>query len=114
MKDLAGRTLRDQMDELSSAEDFFLFFLLPYDEQVLNVCRLHILRRMGQYLARTDFGTMTDDEIFLHARMQLKTAYLDFVTSSPVEEKVFKVFKDKAREKAGFHVGLSELRFAAE
>lgn len=114
MKDLTGRTLREQLDQLSAAEDFFLFFLLPYEQSVLNVCRLHIMRRMGQYLARTDFGAMTDDEIFLHARLQLKQAYLDFVASSPVEEKVFKVFKDKAREKAGFHVGLSDLTFAAE
>jgi nitrogenase-stabilizing/protective protein len=114
MKDLAGRTLLEQLDELSSAEDFFLFFLLPYDERVLNVCRLHIMKRMGQYLKRTEFGPMTDDEIFLHARLQLKQAYLDFVTSTPVEEKVFKVFADKAREKQGFFVDLSDLSVAAE
>lgn len=112
MKTLSGKTLTEQMAELSSAEDFFLFFLLPYDPAVLAVCRLHILKRMGEYLAKTDFAGLSDDHVFLEARLRLKRAYLDFVSSSPHEQKVFKVLRDAGRP-AGF-VGLDAIRFAAD
>lgn len=114
MRDLSGRTLLEQVDDLSSAEDFFLFFLLPFDQKVLNVCRLHILRRMGEYLAETDFGEMRDDDIFLAARAHLKQAYLDFVESSPLAEGVFKVFADQQRAQAGRFVAIDSLTVAAD
>lgn len=114
MRDIHGRTLMDQIDELRSAEDFFVFFLLPYDEKVLNVCRLHILKRMGAYLDQSDFTGMRDDDVFLSARMHLKTAYQDFVDSTPLKEKVFKVFTDKAREAEARFVPMGSLSIAAE
>lgn len=114
MKDLSGRTLLEQVEELSSAEDFFVFFLMPFDQQVVNVCRLHILRRMGQYLDQADFKGMTDDEIFLAARATLKQAYRDFIESRPLDEKVFKVFDDQQRAHAGRFVAIDDLSIAAE
>lgn len=114
MKDLSNKTLREQIDSLSSAEDFFLFFLLPYQEQVLNVNRLHIMKRMGQYLAGADFTEMTDDEVFLECRLVLKRAYMDFVESTPLQEKVFKVFADKQRELDAKFVDIGALSLAAE
>ena len=45
-KDIARR-----LKGLSSAEDFFATLGVAYDERVLRVARLHILKRMGEYLA---------------------------------------------------------------
>ena len=44
--------LMDRMRGLSAAEEFFAMLQVPYDPAVLQVARLHILRRMGQYLSR--------------------------------------------------------------
>lgn len=114
MTDLKGRTLLEQIQELSSAEDFFLFFLLPYDEKIVRVNRLHILKRMGQYMAETDFTDMRDDDVFLQIRLFLKQAHQDFTESSPLKEKLFKVFKDQERAHEGRVVGLDQLTLAAE
>ncbi|MEL6336017.1 MAG: nitrogenase stabilizing/protective protein NifW [Pseudomonadota bacterium] len=114
MKDLSGKTLLEQIESLSSAEDFFLFFLMPFDQQVLNVNRLHIMKRMGQYLAKADFEGMSDDDVFLEARLVLKRAYMDFVESTPLQEKVFKVFTDKQREMDAKFVDIGSLSLAAE
>lgn len=114
MKTLSGLTLMQQIESLSSAEDFFLFFLVPYDQDVVDVCRLHIMKRMGQYLYAADFTGMSDDEVFLEARKTLKQAYLDFVASTPVREKVFKVFTDQARRMDDRFVDAASLTLAAE
>src|ERR1035438_370710 len=43
-------TVLEQLTKLSSAEDYFRFLGVSYDPAVLNVARLHILRRMGDNL----------------------------------------------------------------
>lgn len=72
--------------------------------------RLHIMRRMGQYLKARDFSGMDDNQVFLEARATLKQAYQDFVASTPLKEKVFKVFKDEAEKHARRFVGLDSLK----
>ena len=42
--------LTQRLATLSSAEDFLEFFALPFDQSVVNVNRLHILKRFYQYL----------------------------------------------------------------
>lgn len=87
-------SVMDELRQLSSAEDFFIALDLAYDPAVVNVARLHILRRMGQYL-RADEPEGLDDEAARHAcRSHLETAYQDFVRSSPIAERVFKVHQD--------------------
>lgn len=81
---------------LSSAEDIFIYLLLPYDQQVLDIARLHIMKRLGQYLKGADFSGLDDEQTFLATRQHLKRAYLDFVESTPLREKVFKVFSARA------------------
>ena len=45
-----------ELEKLSSAEDFFVYLKVDFDPALLRVARLHILKRMGKYLAEKDFG----------------------------------------------------------
>ncbi len=86
-------TLRDQLAKLSSAEDFLNLLEIPYDEHVVQVNRLHILKRFHDYLKRSaDEDTLDDEDLRLLYVALLSQAYNDFVTSNAVTEKVFKVF----------------------
>jgi nitrogenase-stabilizing/protective protein len=78
----------------SSAEDFFALLGVDYDPKHVNVVRLHILRRMGQYLANEDFGDAPDDVVAVRCKDMLERAYADFMNSSPLDQRVFKVLKD--------------------
>lgn len=104
--------LIDKLWSLSSAEDFFEFLEAPYDKQVLNVCRLHIMKRMGQYLRGEDFTGKSDDEVRAACREILLRAYEDFTRSTPLQEKVFKVFRDQAEARSGQFVSLDSLTIA--
>ncbi|ACK52502.1 nitrogen fixation protein NifW [Methylocella silvestris BL2] len=88
----------DQLRSLSSAEDFFDTLGVAYDPTVLRVARLHILRRMGEYLY-TNEAVGSDDDIWLACRAFLENAYNDFLESSPIEQRVFKVLKDAVKPK---------------
>ncbi len=99
--------LYQSLSSLSAAEEFFKYFGVPYEQSVVHVNRLHILKRFHQYLGTTQ-GLKELDGNALHARCQelLARAYHDFVRSTPAQEKVFKVFQDAE----GGHVGLDNLR----
>jgi nitrogenase-stabilizing/protective protein len=87
--------IMNELGGLSSAEDFFVTLDLSYDPAILNVARLHIMRRMGQYLRSTELTDLNnDDEVRRACRSHLETAYQDFVRSSPIAERVFKVHQD--------------------
>lgn len=88
----------DQLRSLSSAEDFFDTLDVSYDPAVVQVARLHILRRMGQYLKGCE-SDLSDDDLWLACRAYLETAYQDFVRSSPIEQRVFKVHQDAVAPK---------------
>ncbi len=84
----------ETLESLSSAEEFFDVLGVPYDPQVVQVARLHIMRRMGQYL-RGDGGEAADDAaLFALCKAHLEQAYADFVASSPIAERVFKVHQE--------------------
>ena len=99
--------LTKRMSALSSAEEFLDFFEVPYEQPVVHVNRLHILKRFHQYL-RTTSGTSEMDETTLRQTCKelLGRAYADFVRSTPAKEKVFKVFQDQD----GRSVSLDKLR----
>lgn len=67
---------------------------VDYDPKVVAVVRLHVLRRMGQYLKSEDFSGLTDEIIAARCQTVLRQAYEDFLTSTPMQERVFKVLKD--------------------
>ncbi len=101
--------LLDRLRSLSAAEEFFDTLKVPYDPQVLQVARLHILRRMGQYLSEQTLSAMTDDAAEEACRATLARAYSDFVTSSPLQERVFKVLKDAVTPANVGFVSLSDI-----
>lgn len=86
----------DQLGTLSTAEDFFNFLDIAYDPAVLDVVRLHILKRVGEYMRKNKDTLAEADEQTARAlcRMHLERAYSDFIESTPLEERVFKVLKD--------------------
>ena len=92
-------SILDTLNQLSTAEDFFEALDVPFDSTVVRVARLHILRRMGQYLRAEDFTGLDDDAVREACRSCLETAYQDFVQSSPIEQRVFKVHQDAIQPK---------------
>ena len=108
--------LTTRLKALSSANEFLDFFGIAYDESVVNVNRLHILKRFYQYLhqakglpAGSAEGLTELDEVamFTRYREMLAQAYQDFTTSNAVAEKVFKVFQDATGQQT---VSVSKLR----
>ncbi len=86
-------------NQITQAEDYFAFFELSYDPQFLDVNRLHILQKFSQLIREkgVENPNMDDDATFNHYRDLLQTAYSLFQTSSPLEQKLFKVSKDKPK-----------------
>ena len=100
--------LIQKLKALSSAEDFFAFFAVPFDERVVQVNRLHILKRFYQYLHRAqDLDGLNEIDMFRRYREFLVQAYTDFTTSNAATEKVFKVFQDTDGKQ---HVTVDALR----
>jgi nitrogenase-stabilizing/protective protein len=87
-------TFAQQLRQLSSAEDFLQFFGVPHDKAVVNVSRLHILKRFYQYLRQEPLPEDNEQALYQGYRDLLIKAYSDFVSSTPAQEKVFKVFQD--------------------
>jgi len=89
------RTLT-QFNQLKDAEDYFEFFGLTYDPNVVNVNRLHILRKFAQLVQDEDKSQSEEKKLNAYRRA-LQTSYDLFLTSSSVEQKLFKVFQDKPK-----------------
>jgi len=98
------------LDELSSAEEFFDYFGIEYQPAVVHVNRLHILQRFHDYLDEVCDMPDGDNERFRMYADLLKGAYEDFVKSDAVTEKVFKVFH--MNEPQQVFVPLTDLRGA--
>lgn len=83
-------TLRQDLAEMTSAEDFLDYFEIDFDLKVVEVNRLHILQRFHDYLQQTNALDRADYAQCLHR------AYQDFVNSDALTQKVFKVFRRQA------------------
>jgi nitrogenase-stabilizing/protective protein len=73
---------------------------VSYDPRTINVSRLHILRRMGEYLAKDGLVGLPEGEVYARCRGHLEAAYADFLRRSPLDERVFKVHKDAVKARA--------------
>ena len=85
-----------EFKQLVDAEQYFEFFQLPYDAHFVNVNRLHILRKFSGFMAAIDETApdLSDVERLDRYKQALQEAYDTFMSSSPGQEKLFKVFND--------------------
>lgn len=88
----------ERLNKASSAEEIFALLGVDYDPRIVNVARLHILKRMGQHLAKEQFADAAETEVAARCKAMLEQAYADFVASSPIDQRVFKVLKDAVAE----------------
>lgn len=100
-------SLDDALAELESAEDFLNFFAVPFERDVVQVNRLHILQRFHDYLAREPHGNTEGDEATRTAvyRRCLGLAYDDFVRSDALGERVFRVLRQAVAGQSGCGTG---------
>jgi len=94
MIDVRTGDILDKLKASSSAEDIFALLGVGYDPKVMNVARLHILKRMGDYLACEDLADIPDSIVTARCKAVLERAYEDFVSASPLQHRVFKVLKN--------------------
>ena len=99
----------------ASAEEIFALLGVGYDPKVLNVARLHILKRMSAHLAEADLDGLPSDEVEVRLKEALARAYQDLASSSPLEQRVFKVLQDAvaptpAQAEADVFIPLDSLR----
>ena len=96
----------DTLATLSTAEQFFETLDVPYDPRVLNVSRLHILKRFKDLVRTTDIGGLDDAAVHAVCRAALIQAHDDFAEGRGA--KTFKVFQ---AARPGF-VSLGDIRRA--
>ena len=92
---------------LTDAEDYLQFFDIEYDRDFVNVNRLHILKQFSLLINEVDaaFPDVSETEKLEKYQLALEEAYQVFLTSSPLETKLFKVFQSKPKN----FVSLEEL-----
>ncbi len=93
----------------ASAEEFFVGLGVPFDPAKLSVVRLHILKRMGEYIGEEELDGLPDRVVIARCRTYLERAYEDFMQSGPLDQRVFKVLKNAVAPAAGGFVALDEL-----
>lgn len=85
-----------QFNQLKDAEEYFHFFGIEYDPHIVNVNRLHILRKFSKFIQDVD-SSQPDPEVLAAYAESLQSAYSVFLTSTSVEQKLFKVFHDQPK-----------------
>ncbi|MGB7440310.1 MAG: nitrogenase-stabilizing/protective protein NifW [Coleofasciculaceae cyanobacterium] len=84
-----------EFEKLRDAEDYFQFLNLPYDEHVIDVNRLHILKKFSlaiQEIAESN-PNISEEELLNKYREALEKSYQVLLNSSGVEQKLFDVFQ---------------------
>lgn len=83
--------------KLTDAEDYFKFFNLSYDPKVVNINRLHILKKFSQLVEEIDANFTGEDreKKFDLYKAALEQSYQVFLNSTSLDQKLFKVFNQK-------------------
>ena len=92
-------SILDDLRKLSSAEDFFETLGVEFDPGVVRVARLHVLKRMGQYIAGAWLDGLPEEQVVAACKSHLNKAYDDFVASSPIEQRLFAAHQDAVKPK---------------
>lgn len=91
--------LLDHLSTLSAAEQFFQALDLPYEQSVINVHRLHILKGFKDRMRKNDLTALDEDALKEKVRELLMDSYNAFAAGQG--EKTFKVFEDAKNGKSG-------------
>ena len=96
--DTQAKTLT-AFQKLVDAEDYLKFFNIEYDRDFVNINRLHILKQFSLLIKEVDrvFPDVSEAEKLQKYESALEEAYQVFLTSSPLETKLFKVFQNKPK-----------------
>lgn len=88
-----------KFNQIVDAEEYFEFFQLPYDQKIVNVNRLHILQKFAHFIKEIDESSpeLSTSEKLSKYREALFQAYQVFLESTPHEQKLFKVFREKPK-----------------
>lgn len=84
----------DRLGRLSSAEQFFATLGIDFDPHVLNVHRLHILKRFNELVDFKALDGLDDATIETRCHDALEAAYRQFAGGDGT--KSFKVFQQQA------------------
>ncbi len=96
-------------EALSSVEDFLRFFDIPYNEHVVNVNRLHIMKKFAILMQEMDESTPEGTARMDGYRNALIQAYETFLTSSATKERLFKVHQEYGSQPVQF-LALSQIK----
>ena len=88
------------LKRLSSAEEFFDYLGVAYEPPVVNVARLHILKRLAGLLSANaaELEKQSDDEVRERFKSFLEQAYEELTQEGPMQQRLFKVHKDAVAE----------------
>lgn len=84
-------TFLDSLGRLSTAEEFFTILDVPFEQSVVNVSRLHILKRFHDLLDTASIRMLSDGDQKVACQAALARAYADFAEGRGA--KTFKVFQ---------------------
>lgn len=86
--------------KLESAEDFFNYFDIPFDETVLKPYRLHILKKFSMYMEEvlSDPDCKNNEEkLYKSLKDYLRLSYYQIAENTPYKERLFKVHQDAGK-----------------
>lgn len=86
-----------QFNQIFVAEEYLDFFGVDYDPKVVNINRLHILKSFAHKISdiNTNYPELNETEKLEKYRDALIESYQLFLTKTPLETKLFKVFHQK-------------------